>query len=253
MGRKKGKGVDDFANAMIAHNNAIVMANSNPNFDPRRGYGLGTGIKENWNNSRLGKNINNFVKKHKNVIDAVRNDESVQNLYHSKHIAPYHGDIDAAVNHFGGGLYAGTGIHHHHHYHMSGHGMWDWADPRKNGVAKAFDPNQNGISNKISNVGKTIRDKMEEKGFNNRGALNTLKKVGHYAIPAATGTLGGLAGSAMGGVMGGMAGSAAGSYAGDQINKKIGIGLHPGQGRFPKGSPEAKEHMARLRAMRRSR
>jgi hypothetical protein len=40
-------------------------------------------------------------------------------------------------------------------------------------------------------------------------------------------------------------------YVGDQINKKIGIGLHPGQGRFPKGSLEAKEHMARLRAMRR--
>jgi hypothetical protein len=63
----------------------------------------------------------------------------------------------------------------------------------------------------------------------------------------------GLAGSAMGGPMGGIAGSAAGSFAGDQINKKIGIGLHPGQGRYPKGSPEAKEHMARLRAMRRQR
>ena len=208
----------------------------------RKGKGLGTGIKEDWNNSRFGKNVNNFVKKHKNVIDAVRNDESVRNLYHGKHIAPYHGDIDAAVNHFGGGLYAGMGhgIHHHHHYHMGGQGMWDWANPKKN-----------GLSNKISNVGKTIRDKMEEKGLNNRGALNTLKTVGHYAIPAATGTLGGLAGSAMGGPMGGVAGSAAGSYAGDKINKKIGIGLHAGQGRYPKGSPEAKEHMARLRAMRR--
>ena len=234
MGRK-GKGVNqnDFANALIAHNNAITMAN---------GYSRGYGLKEDWNNSRLGKNINNFVKKHKKVIDAVRNDESVQNLYHSKHIAPYHGDIDAIVSHFGNGLgtglYAGTGIHHHHHYHIAGEGMWDWADPRKNG---------------ISNVGKTIRDKMEQKGINNRGALNTLKTVGHYAIPATTGALGGLAGTAMGGMMGGIAGSAMGSYAGDKINKKIGIGLHPGQGRYPKGSPEAKEHMARLRAMRRTR
>jgi hypothetical protein len=235
---KNGKGVsqDDVARAMIAHNDAL-MGNNN-----RYGYGLGTGIKEDFNNSRFGRNVNKFVKKHQNVIDAVRNDESVQNLYHNKRLAPYHKDIDAVVNHFGGGLYAGMGhgIHHHHHYHMGGQGMFDFLDPRKN-----------GISNKISNVGKTIRDKMEEKGLNNRGALNTLKTVGHYAIPAATGTLGGLAGSAMGGPMGGVAGSAAGSYAGDKINKKIGIGLHAGQGRYPKGSPEAKEHMARLRAMRR--
>jgi hypothetical protein len=237
MGRK-GKGVsqNDVAHALMAHNNAIVGN------DHRYGYGLGTGIKEDFNNSRFGKNVNNFVKKHKNVIDAVRNDESVRNLYHSKHIAPYHGDIDAAVNHFGGGLYAGMGhgIHHHHHYHMGGQGMFDFLDPRKNGVAKAFDPNQNGI-----------RDKMERKGFNNQGALNAVKRVGHYAIPATTGALGGLAGSAMGGLAGGIAGSAMGSYAGDKINQKIGIGLHKGQGRYPKGSAEAKEHMARLRAMRR--
>jgi hypothetical protein len=53
MGRK-GKGVnqDDFANALIAHNNAITMAN---------GYSRGYGLKEDWNNSKLGKNINNFV------------------------------------------------------------------------------------------------------------------------------------------------------------------------------------------------
>ena len=133
------------------------------------------------------------------------------------------------MSHFGNGLgtglYAGRGIHHHH-YHIAGEGMWDWADPRKNG---------------ISNVGKTIRDKMEQKGINNRGALNTLKTVGHYAIPATTGALGGLAGTAMGGMMGGIAGSAMGSYAGDKINKKIGIGLHPGQGRYPKGSPSVTE------------
>ena len=47
--------------------------------------------------------------------------------------------------------------------------------------------------------------------------------------------------------MGGIAGSALGSYAGDKINQKIGIGLHPGQVRYPKGSAEAKEHWARLR------
>ena len=98
MGRGKGVGQDDFARALMAHNDAIV----NNNY--RYGYGLGTGIKEDFNNSRFGKTVNNFVKKHKNVIDAVRNDESVQNLYHSNRLAPYHKDIDAVVNHFGGGF-----------------------------------------------------------------------------------------------------------------------------------------------------
>ena len=77
--------------------------------------------------------------------------------------------------------------------------------------------------------------------------------MGHYTIPATTGALGGLAGSAMGGLAGGVAGLALGSYAGNKINQKIGIGLHPGQGRYPKGSAEAKEYIVRLRAMRRKR
>jgi len=158
MGKGKGVSQDDVARAMIAHNDALMGNN-------RYGYGLGTGIKEDFNNSRFGRNVNKFVKKHKNVIDAVRNDESVQNLYHSKRLAPYHKDIDAVVNRFGGGLYAGSsrmggGIHHHLHYHMAGEGIFDFLDPKKN-----------GLSNKISNVGKTIRDKMEQRGFNNQGAL----------------------------------------------------------------------------------
>jgi hypothetical protein len=51
-----------------------------------------------------------------------------------------------------------------------------------------------------------------------------LKTTAHYAIPAITGTLGGIAGSELGPV-GSMAGSAGGSYLGDQINKAIGVGL----------------------------
>ena len=66
---------------------------------------------------------------------------------------------------------------------------------------------------------------MEQRGFNNQVALYGVKRVGHYAIPATTGALGG-----------GVAGSALGSYAGDKINQKIEIGLHPCQGRNPKGA-----------------
>ena len=219
MGRK-GKGVNqnDFANALIAHNNAITMAN---------GYSRGYGLKEDWNNSRLGKNINNFVKKHKKVIDAVRNDESVQNLYHSKHIAPYHGDIDSIVSHFGNGLgtglYAGTGIHHHHHYHIAGGGMWDWADPNKNGFSRAMDPNQNGLADSAR---KTFSPALGNQ------IVGGLKTVGHYAIPQITGALGGLGGEFLSGgnPLAGFAGNQAGKLAGQQINKSIGIGI-PKRGR----------------------
>ena len=259
----------------------------------------GEGIKEMFNNSKLGKTINNAVKKHKGVIDAVRNDQAVQNFYHGKHIAPFHKDIDAVVHHFGSGLgtgvegsahhfghmgsglYAGNPsyggqIHHHHHLHIEGGGMWDWADPRKNGVAKAFDPNQNGVAqafapvtnvvqqipvkkNQWEDLGKRVRDQMEKHNLNNRGALQGLKTAGHYAIPATTSALGGIAGTTLGalttgglgGFAGGIAGSAAGSYAGDKINQKLGIGLHKRKGRFAKGSQEAKDHMRRIREMRR--
>lgn len=51
-----------------------------------------------------------------------------------------------------------------------------------------------------------------------------LKTGAHYAIPAITGTLGGIAGAELGPV-GSMAGSAGGSYLGNQINKSLGIGL----------------------------
>lgn len=54
--------------------------------------------------------------------------------------------------------------------------------------------------------------------------LGGLKTGAHYAIPAITGTLGGIAGAELGPV-GSMAGSAGGSYVGNQINKSLGIGL----------------------------
>lgn len=51
-----------------------------------------------------------------------------------------------------------------------------------------------------------------------------LKTGAHYAIPAITGTLGGIAGAELGPV-GSMAGSAGGSYIGNQITKSLGVGL----------------------------
>ena len=121
--------------------------------------------------------------------------------------------------------------HHHHHHYPQGEGFIDDLknafDPKKNGVAKAFEPG--GSAEKFG------------------------REVGHYGIPALTGALGGLAGTALGGLAtggaggefaGGVAGSALGSKAGQEINKMAGLG-------FKKGSQEAKDHMARIRAMRR--
>ena len=63
--------------------------------------------------------------------------------------------------------------------------------------------------------------------------LGGLKTGAHYAIPAITGTLGGIAGAELGPV-GSMAGSATGSYIGNQINKSIGVGVRR-RGRPRKG------------------
>jgi hypothetical protein len=78
--------------------------------------------------------------------------------------------------------------------------------------------------------GDGISGKMKN-AFTSKKAIGGLKTVGHYAIPATTSALGGLAGTFVGGPMGGIAGSAAGSYAGDAINKKIGIGMKRARGR----------------------
>lgn len=40
----------------------------------------GDGVKEMFNNSRLGKTVNGAVKRHESVIDAIRQDPSVHNF-----------------------------------------------------------------------------------------------------------------------------------------------------------------------------
>ena len=107
-------------------------------------------------------------------------------------------------------------------------------------------------------IRRVIQDQLEKRGINNKSALQGLKKTGHYVIPATTSALGGAMGTAIGGLstfrtaapMGGIAGSALGAYAGDKINQKLGIGLHKRKGRFIKGSQEAKDHMRRIREMK---
>ena len=59
---------------------------------------------------------------------------------------------------------AASGIHHHYHFSdngagLYGGGMWDWADPNKNGVAKAFSPG--GSAQQFGEqIGQKLRDNI---------------------------------------------------------------------------------------------
>ena len=68
-----------------------------------------------------------------------------------------------------------------------------------------------------------------------------------YGVPAANsaifGALGGMAGGPLGGVVGSAAGSKLGTWEAEKLHKATGSG-------FKKGSPEARAHMARIRAMK---
>jgi len=116
------------------------------------------------------------------------------------------------------GLYSsGSGIVHHHHVHetiVDGQGIMhihhhhdiSGGHLSKIGQAfnKAFNPSKNGLDKALPVIEKDA------------------KVVGHYAIPALTGALGGAAGS-LAGPAGAVVGSPAGSYTGTQIDKALGI------------------------------
>jgi len=213
----------------------------------------GEGIKETFNNSRIGKAINRFSKRHSGVIKAVAHDPDVQDLYHSKHIAPYHHDIDAAVQHFGHGLGI-VEVHHHHHLHGEG-----WLDDAGNFFKNAGNTIKSGFENKIiqpveqkiinpvKNLPAQIQSNPAYDAIVNKfGKGYVAKKKGglatdilHYGIPAATSTLGSAIGTSAGltlaggmpiaGLAGGMAGSALGNRLGEQwaakAQRETGTGL----------------------------
>ena len=118
----------------------------------------------------------------------------------------------------GMGLYAGMGVvHHHHHYHGEG-------------------------------IGKFFKSAGKQ----------AAKAVITHALPMAATAVGTKAGMMLGGPAGAMVGAKfghqLGSMGADEANKAIGDGLYAGRGvrkgRFPKGSQEARDYMAKLRSMR---
>jgi hypothetical protein len=96
-------------------------------------------------------------------------------------------------------------------------------------VAKAFDPNRNGIK---KGVEKIIKDTGAEK-FVTKTLPSTLI---HQGIPAVAGFLGSKIGL-------GEQAKQLGKMGANELGKVTGMG-------FKKGSPEMKAHMAKLRAMR---
>ena len=263
MRGKKGKGVMDDKPRSTVRRGMQPMGTG--------GEGIGTddedsdsdmegcGLKESFNNSRVGKAINRFAKRHSGVIKAVAQDPDVQDLYHSKHISPYHEDIDAAVEHFGHGLGI---VHIHHHHHLHGEGWLDDAgnffknagntiksgfedkiiNPIQQGFQdKIINPVQQKVINPIENLPKNIQSKVQAlqgtpaydmivnkigKGYiaKKKGGLAT--DILHYGIPAAAGTLGSALGTSAGltlagGMpMAGLAGGVAGSALGNRLGEQ---------------------------------
>jgi len=112
--------------------------------------------------------------------------------------------------------------HHHHHYHTEG-----------------------GAIN-FKKIGNTIKSGLQ-KTFTPALGRQIASTAIHQGIPVVAG----LAGDALGGPVLGAVGGYAGNAAANAIGKQTGLGLKPKrQGRFPKGSEAAKEHMRKIREMR---
>lgn len=104
--------------------------------------------------------------------------------------------------------------------------------------------------------------KVVKKGANKTSDYITSKKGGlssdlvTYGIPATTAGILGALGNVAGGPVAGVAASALGSKIGSEfiapaVQKKAGTGVRK-SGRFAKGSQEAKDHMARIRNMKKN-
>lgn len=123
----------------------------------------------------------------------------------------------------------------------TGEGIFDFLDPKKNGVSnafsKAFDPKKNGVA-----------DAFKPGGSAEQFGKEVAKTLIHQGIPVVAGTLGGIAGTALApeaGPLGGMAGSVIGSKLGkmgaDALGNKVGYGMTCGKSRCKGGCRVCKE------------
>lgn len=121
-----------------------------------------------------------------------------------------------------------------------GDGIFDFLDPNKNGLARAFDPNRNGVKKGLAKafdpnkngITKFVKDKGIDK-FITKTLPSTLIKQGIPAVAEFVGSKFGV----------GKQARALGEMGAKEVGKVSGMG-------FKKGSPEMKAHMAKLRSMR---
>jgi hypothetical protein len=160
-------------------------------------------------------------------------------------------------------LPVGSGIHHHHHYHtMQGTGMWDWADPNKNGVGAAFAPIADpgtyapivSVANKVADANtyapvvsaaNTVADKDTYKpgGIAEQFARSNIRNGIHAGVGTAISATTGVP------LSGALAGQLGLNNAIDEGLDKanLGFGLKHKKARMVKGSDEAKAFMASIR------
>jgi len=153
----------------------------------------------------------------------------------------------------------GGGIHHHHYY-IQGNGAFDFLNPKKNGLSKAVSktfskpiPIPKAVSNTFSKpiqIPKAVSNTFSKKNTTNFFEHQLPSTLIHKGIPIVAGVIGStLAEAAVpeGGPVSGFIGNQLGKQVGNQIANQV--GKKTGYG-FKKGSQEAKDHMAKIRAMK---
>lgn len=191
-------------------------------------------------------------------------------------------------NKISGGLMpkgASKTIIHHHYHHYDGDSDSDPSDSdcecemeggkiTYKGIKKGFEnisgrefksPQEMKDTFGITDATKAANkvSKNVKKGANKTSDYITSKKGGlasdlvTYGIPASTAAVLGALGNIAGGPVGGVAASALGSKIGSEfiapaVQKAAGTGVRKRSGRFVKGSDAAKQHMAKIRAMKKN-
>ena len=170
-----------------------------------------------------------------------------------------------------------TIIHHYGRNSMKGGDIFsdigNAFDPNKNGVAQAFTPQAieqafqpitstfqpvvQAVKNIVPDVEKIVKQRIV-----NPARKIATKKVGkkvasaliHQGIPAVSGVLGSMVGNTLApetmgvaGLLGSQVGTQLGKMGAEELGKATGYGVGR-KGRFVKGSKEAKDYMASLRA-----
>jgi hypothetical protein len=143
----------------------------------------------------------------------------------------------------------GAGVHvHHHHYYGSEEGGSILSSLKHAFSKKVWDPRTNGVANAFKPGGSAEQ-------FGKKLGKNVASTLIHQGIPAVGSVVGNLAGdflteNPLGGIAGQYVGKQLGTAAANALGNKVGLGLKPKPAHMVKGSPEAKEHMRKLREKR---